>query len=85
MPEGKNLNVPPSIYCWCFNDNTYLIRSVSDNDIKKYEMFSQTLQQARGFGNNFRFPDGSSGGSGAPAAGGQGGNFNNDDDDDLYS
>merc|ERR1712227_594807 len=60
-------------------------RSVSDNDIKKYEMFSQTLQQARGFGNNFRFPDGSSGGSGAPAAGGQGGNFNNDDDDDLYS
>ena len=47
-------------------------------------MFSQTLQQARGFGNNFRFPDGSSGGSGAPAAGGQG-NFNNDDDDDLYS
>merc|ERR1712165_291075 len=55
-------------------------RSVSDNDIKKYEMFSQTLQQARGFGNNFRFPDGSSGGS-APAAG----NFNNEDDDDLYS
>ena len=31
---------------------------MSDNDIKKYEMFSQTLQQARGFGNNFRFPDG---------------------------
>ena len=29
-------------------------RSVSDNDIKKYEMFSLTLQQARGFGNNFR-------------------------------
>merc|ERR1711974_539168 len=34
-------------------------RSVTDNDIKKYEMFSQTLQQSRGFGNNFRFPDGS--------------------------
>jgi transitional endoplasmic reticulum ATPase len=29
-------------------------RSVSDNDIRKYEMFSQTLQQSRGFGNNFR-------------------------------
>merc|ERR1719283_720264 len=58
-------------------------RSVSDNDIKKYEMFSQTLKQARGFGNNFRFPDGQGGGS----AGGQsqGGNFNNDDDDDLYN
>jgi len=58
-------------------------RSVSDNDIKKYEMFSQTLQQSRGFGNNFRFPDGSTGGN-APAGGGQG-NFNNDDEDDLYS
>jgi len=55
-------------------------RSVSDNDIKKYEMFSQTLQQSRGFGTNFRFPDGQ--GGNAPA--GQG-NFNNDDDDDLYS
>lgn len=26
-------------------------RSVSDNDIRKYEMFAQTLQQSRGFGN----------------------------------
>merc|ERR1711920_1117903 len=48
-------------------------RSVSDNDIKKYEMFSQTLQQSRGFGTNFRSPDGQ--GGNAPA--GQG-NFNND-------
>ncbi|CDW60659.1 cell division cycle protein [Trichuris trichiura] len=31
-------------------------RSVSDNDIRKYEMFAQTLQQQRGFGTNFRFP-----------------------------
>merc|ERR1712059_146942 len=60
-------------------------RSVSDNDIKKYEMFSQTLQQSRGVGNNFRFPDGSTGGN-APAGGSGGqGNFNNDDEDDLYS
>merc|ERR1739838_799508 len=58
-------------------------RSVSDNDIKKYEMFSQTLQQSRGFGTNFRFPDGQ--GGNAPAGGSAGGNFNNDDDDDLYS
>lgn len=29
-------------------------RSVSDADIRKYEMFSQTLQQSRGFGSNFR-------------------------------
>merc|ERR1719446_368131 len=33
-------------------------RSVSDNDIRKYEMFSQTLQQSRGFGNDFKFPEG---------------------------
>merc|ERR1711881_717123 len=59
-------------------------RSVSDNDIKKYEMFSQTLQQSRGFGTNFRFPDGQGGGS-APVGGSGQGNFNQDDDDDLYS
>jgi transitional endoplasmic reticulum ATPase len=56
-------------------------RSVSDNDIRKYEMFSQTLQQSRGFGGNFRFPQG----QGAPAQGEAPGgtNFSNDDDD-LY-
>ena len=32
-------------------------RSVSDNDIRKYEMFAQTLQQSRAFGSQFRFPD----------------------------
>ena len=36
----------------------YARRSVSDNDIRKYEMFSQTLQQSRGFGNEFKFPEG---------------------------
>merc|ERR1711951_4792 len=56
-------------------------RSVSDNDIKKYEMFSQTLQQSRGFGTNFRFPD-QAGGQNNPASSG---NFANDDDDDLYN
>ena len=29
-------------------------RSVTDNDIRKYEMFAQTLQQSRAFGTNFR-------------------------------
>jgi transitional endoplasmic reticulum ATPase len=58
-------------------------RSVSDNDIRKYEMFSQTLQQSRGFGNNFRFP-GSAGGSGGQGAGGAGANPD-DQEDDLYN
>jgi len=57
-------------------------RSVSDNDIKKYEMFSQTLQQSRGFGTNFRFPDQAGGSAGQPAGGN---NFANDDEDDLYN
>jgi transitional endoplasmic reticulum ATPase len=70
-------------------------RSVTDNDIRKYEMFAQTLQQSRGIGSNFRFPAnqqgggrGSGGGSGGPppgAGGGAGGQFNEDAEDDLYS
>lgn len=59
-------------------------RSVSDADIRKYQLFAQTLQQSRGFGSEFRFPDrtettatGASDpfASGAAAA----------DDDDLYN
>lgn len=58
-------------------------RSVSDNDIRKYEMFAQTLQQSRGFGTNFRFPAGS-GGSGQNPSDQPGSNPPNDDDD-LYN
>jgi len=53
-------------------------RSVSDNDIRKYEMFAQTLQQQRGFGTNFQFPGAGGGSHHGPAATGN-------DDDDLYS
>merc|ERR1712203_1205434 len=65
-------------------------RSVSDQDIKKYEMFSQTLQQSRGFGQNFRFPDEMAAPGGSGSAGGQAppasSNFADvGDDDDLYS
>merc|ERR1719277_2678870 len=65
-------------------------RSVSDQDIKKYEMFSQTLQQSRGFGQNFRFPDEVAAAGGSGSAGGQAppasSNFADvGDDDDLYS
>ncbi|XP_058227410.1 cell division cycle protein 48 homolog [Rhododendron vialii] len=63
----------------------YARRSVSDADIRKYQLFAQTLQQSRGIGSEFRFPDrpGNSTADGASdpfssavAAG---------DDDDLYS
>jgi transitional endoplasmic reticulum ATPase len=56
-------------------------RSVSDNDIRKYEMFAQTLQQQRGFGSNFKFPNQQGGAANQPSAVPVGGN----DDDDLYS
>ncbi|KAL2459534.1 Cell division control protein 48-like protein E [Forsythia ovata] len=35
----------------------YARRSVSDADIRKYQLFAQTLQQSRGFGSEFRFAD----------------------------
>jgi transitional endoplasmic reticulum ATPase len=62
-------------------------RSVSDNDIRKYEMFSQSLQQSRGIGPNFKFPDGqgAAGGSGAAGAGTMGFQEDAGGDDDLYS
>ncbi|XP_028678498.1 transitional endoplasmic reticulum ATPase-like [Erpetoichthys calabaricus] len=60
-------------------------RSVSDNDIRKYEMFAQTLQQSRGFG-NFRFPSRSqSGGTGSGQGDtGRGNLYSDEGDDDLY-
>jgi len=64
-------------------------RSVSDNDIRKYEMFSQTLQQSRGFGNDFKFPEGGVGGGTTTATPGAFAATNAaaaaDDDDDLYN
>jgi len=65
-------------------------RSVSDNDIRKYEMFSQTLQQSRGFGNDFKFPEGGVGGGTTTAAPGAFAAAPQpaaaaEDDDDLYN
>ncbi|OCH96304.1 AAA ATPase [Obba rivulosa] len=61
-------------------------RSVSDADIRRYEMFAQNLQQSRGFGSNFKFPDGSGApASTAPAATGNAGFAEDTQDDDLYA
>ncbi len=60
-------------------------RSVSDQDIKRYEMFAQTLQQSRGFGANFRFPDSDAGHGSSGGGAGRPGNFQEEADDDLYS
>lgn len=65
----------------------YARRSVSDADIRKYQLFAQTLQQSRGFGSEFRFPDRPS--TSGPAAGAASDPFASTnpggDDDDLYS
>ncbi|XP_064385991.1 transitional endoplasmic reticulum ATPase [Halichondria panicea] len=59
-------------------------RSVTDNDIRKYEMFAQKLQTSRGFGGNFRFPQAQAPQGGA--GGGSGGVPQMDDgEDDLYN
>ncbi|KAL3567165.1 hypothetical protein D5086_032580 [Populus alba] len=56
-------------------------RSVSDADILKYQVFSQTLQQTRGFGSDFKFPEAATSADGLnPAATSSGG----DEDDELY-
>jgi len=60
-------------------------RSVSDQDIRRYEMFSQNMQQSRGFGNNFKFPEGEGGPSEAAAATGNAGFSDDTADDDLYA
>lgn len=67
-------------------------RSVSDSDIRKYELFGQNLAQSRSFG-GFQFPsDSGAGGAGGAGGGGAGGNGGGaafgsagDDDDDLYA
>ncbi|VAI08911.1 unnamed protein product [Triticum turgidum subsp. durum] len=64
----------------------YARRSVSDADIRKYQAFAQTLQQSRGFGSEFRFPDQpAAGASSAAAADPFASAAAAADDDDLYS
>lgn len=61
-------------------------RSVSDADIRKYQAFAQTLQQSRGFGSEFRFPDRAAAPGGVPHATEAAPAFGAAaDDDDLYN
>uniref|UniRef100_A0A3Q1I515 Transitional endoplasmic reticulum ATPase n=1 Tax=Anabas testudineus TaxID=64144 RepID=A0A3Q1I515_ANATE len=55
VPMDEDFDPVPEIRKDHFEDAMrFARRSVSDNDIRKYEMFAQTLQQSRGFG-NFRY------------------------------
>lgn len=65
----------------------YARRSVTDADVRKYEMFAQKLQTSRGFGNEFKFDDAAGAGpSGTGPSGAPSGNLGDaDGDEDLYS
>lgn len=65
----------------------YARRSVTDADVRKYEMFAQKLQTSRGFGNEFKFDNATGAGpSGTGPSGGPSGNLGDaDGDEDLYS
>jgi len=82
--------VPEITRCHFEEAMKYARRSVSDADIRKYQSFAQTLQQSRGFGSEFRFPEG--GVAGAAPAAAVGGTpaaaafaTPADDEDDLYN
>jgi len=80
--EDEEVDPVPEITQAHFEESMkFARRSVSDADIRKYEMFSQKLQQERGFGGTFKFSDSTGGGGGAAADADAGGG----DDDDLYN
>jgi transitional endoplasmic reticulum ATPase len=84
MDDGDEVDPVPEIRREHFEEAMkFARRSVSDADIRKYDMFSQKLQQERGFGQTFKF-------SGSEAAGGGGDGAAaaaaaDDADDDLYN
>jgi len=82
METDEDIDLVPEIRRDHFEEAMqFARRSVSDNDIRRYEMFAQTLQQSRGLGTNFRFPQSTGGTSSAPASN----QFQQNDDEALYS
>jgi len=90
MDEDEEDLVPEILKSHFEEAMSFARKSVSANDIRKYEMFAQTLQQSRGFGNDFRFPaDGVGGSTGpgptdAPAGAPAAAPAVEDEEDDLY-
>lgn len=61
-------------------------RSVSDQDIRRYDLFAQNMQQSRSFGSTFKFPDADATGAGANGGAGGGAAFGDaGDEEDLYA
>ncbi|KAI3837661.1 hypothetical protein MKW98_027020 [Papaver atlanticum] len=87
--EEDEIDEVPEIKAAHFEESMkFARRSVSDADIRKYQMFAQTLQQSRGFGSEFRFsdhPDNTSAAGTGPSDPFASSATTNADDDDLYS
>ena len=65
-PDAMQTACLRNLTCVCCTSGQamkYARRSVNDADIRKYQAFAQTLQQSRGFGSEFRFPDQPGGGA----------------------
>merc|ERR1711871_1745918 len=86
--EGEDDDAPGLITKAHFEEAMkFARRSVSDADIRKYQSFAQNLQQSRGFGSDFRFPDSRPATAGPPGGGATpqpAANFA-EEEDDLYS
>ncbi|CUG89086.1 cell division cycle protein, putative [Bodo saltans] len=77
VPEGQDFDPVPEITRSHIEESMRTCRrSVSDADIRKYEIFATSLQQARGFG-DFRFDDQAANATAPPAPA-------NEENDDLY-
>ncbi|KAI3862864.1 hypothetical protein MKW92_009078 [Papaver armeniacum] len=87
--EEDEIDEVPEIKAAHFEESMKFARcSVSDADIRKYQMFAQTLQQSRGFGSEFRFsdrPDNTAAAGTGPSDPFAIAAATNADDDDLYS
>ncbi|KAI3948709.1 hypothetical protein MKW92_028562 [Papaver armeniacum] len=87
--EEDEIDEVPEIKAAHFEESMkFARRSVSDADIRKYQMFAQTLQQSRGFGSEFRFsdrPDNTAAAGTGPSDPFAIAAATNADDDDLYS
>ena len=57
MAEDSAADEVAEIKAAHFEESLKFARSVSNADICKYQAFGQTLQQSRGFGFDFKFPE----------------------------
>ncbi|KAJ6676638.1 AAA-FAMILY ATPASE [Salix viminalis] len=84
--EEDDVDEVPEIKAAHFEESMkFARRSVSDADIRKYQSFAQTLQQSRGFGTEFRFPDRPENAAAGGAATDPFASTAAADEDDLYS